>query len=145
MVPLGGLFIEAGLMTFAEEAVPTLEPPPPLLLLLLPQAATNAPPTSAVQISAARRLDTNSPPRPGAWGELCHRGEQMAPASGRAHVQAAPSSRGRRAADPAAERCVGRPRAPAAAASRLSRRSPRAAGRWWSGPRSGRPRCCRSR
>src|ERR1700760_4035569 len=101
MGPLGGLFIDATLMTFALETLPPLEPPPPLLPLLLPppQAATSAPPTSAVQISAARRLDTNSPPRPGTSGELCHRGERMAPASGRAVVRAAPSSRGRRAAD----------------------------------------------
>src|SRR4051794_40348475 len=148
MVPLGGLFIELTLMTFALETLPPLEPPPPpplLLLLLLPQAATSAPPTSAAQISTARRLDTNSPPRPGAWGELCHRGGQMAPASCRAHVEAAPSYVGRRASDPAAGRCAERPRAHPAAAWRRARRSPRAAGRRWSGPRSGRPRCCRSR
>src|SRR3954454_14611710 len=117
MVPLGGLFIELSLMTFALETLPPLEPSPPplLLLLLLPQAAISAPPTTAAQISTARRLDTNSPPRPGAWGELCHRGDRMAPASYRAHVAAAPSSRERRAADRAAGRCGVRPRAPPAA------------------------------
>src|SRR3954453_14216656 len=110
MVPLGGLFIELGSMTFEEEALPPLEPPPLLLPLLPPpQAVTSTPPTSAAQINAAGRRDTNSPPRPDSGGELCHRGGRKAPASGRPRRAAGPSSRGRRAADRAAGRCAGLP------------------------------------
>src|SRR3954467_9200305 len=89
MVPLGGLFIELGLMTLAPLMVPPelpllppLPPPPLPPLLLPPQAATSTPPARATQISAARRLDTSSPSSV-FRDELCHRGGKVAPPSRR--------------------------------------------------------------
>src|SRR3954467_12745331 len=99
MVPLGGLFIELGLMTLAPLMVPPelpllpLLPPPPLPpLLLLPQAATSTPPARATQISAARRLDTSSPSSV-CRDELCHGGGNMPPVSG-GRLRGRPGRRG---------------------------------------------------